>query len=72
MYVYSALLDAAPLYNPLSKKRKAHKYMEAPIPVTGRGTRQAEKTENYKKLAAGREAMRIIAGALNAKRRKEG
>ncbi len=46
--------------------------MDSPIPVTGQGTRQAEEAANYKKLADGREAMRIMAGALNAKRRKEG
>ena len=46
--------------------------MDSPIPVTGQGTRQAEEAANYKKLVAGREAMRILAGALNAKRRKEG
>lgn len=71
LYVYTALLDAAPLYNPISKKHKAHKYLEAPIPVTERGSRQARESENHRKLAAGREAMRILAGALNAKRRKE-
>ena len=72
LYIYHALLDAAPVYNPLSKRRKAYPYLEAPIPLTEAGGRRAEASENQKKLAAGREAMRLLAGALNAKRGKEG
>lgn len=71
-YVYAALLDASPLLNPLSKRKKPLPYLKAPIPVTETAKQRAQADENRRKLAAGRNAMQALAQGLNAKFRKGG
>lgn len=64
-YIYEALLDASPVFNPLSKKNKPFPFRSEPIPVTARGTRESEERKKQKRLEAGKEAMRVMMAAIN-------
>lgn len=64
-YIYEALLDASPVFNPLSKKNKPFPFRSEPIPVTERGTRESAERKKQKQLEAGREAMRVMMATIN-------
>lgn len=59
-YIYEALLDASPVFNPLCAKKKPYPYRETPIPLTENENRKVEELNNQKKLENGREAMRAM------------
>lgn len=74
LYIYSALIDVAPILNPMSRKKKKPKqYMETPVPITKRATDRAREEENRKKMENGKNAMQMMMKGLNAKlKRREG
>lgn len=59
-YFYEALLNASPVFNPLSAKKKPHPYRETPIPLTANESKKVEEMNNQKRLENGREAMRAM------------
>lgn len=59
-YIYEALLDASPVFNPLSVKKKPLPYRETPIPFTANENKKVEKLNRQKQLENGREAMRLM------------
>lgn len=73
-YIYEALLDASPVFNPLSKKHKPFPFRSEPIPITNTGNKQAEERAKKKRIENGKEAMRAMMAAINSrfKKNKEG
>lgn len=73
-YIYEALLDASPVFNPLSKKNKPIPYRSEPIPITQHGNKQLEERKKKKRIENGKEAMRAMMAAINAqfKKKQEG
>lgn len=73
LYIYSALIDVAPILNPMSRKKKPKQYMETPVPITKRATDRAKEEENRKKMESGKNAMQMMMKGFNAKfMKKEG
>ena len=70
-YIYEALLDVSPVFNPLSKKNKPFPFRSEPIPITISGTKQQEERNKKKRLESGKDAMRAMMVAINS-RFKEG
>lgn len=64
-YFYEALLDASPVFNPLSKKNKPFPFRSEPIPITTSGSKQQEERSKKKQLESGKEAMRAMMAAIN-------
>ena len=64
-YIYEALLDASPVFNPLSKKNKPFPYRSEPIPITAAGSKQSEERKKKKQLEDGKAAMRVMMAAIN-------
>ena len=50
-YIYEALLDASPVFNPLSRKNKPIPFRSEPFPIANAG-KQAEERKNKKKEGA--------------------
>ena len=48
VYIYEAILDAAPVLNPMAKKPEARPYLDQPYPLTNK---EQEKREEAKKKA---------------------
>lgn len=73
-YIYEALLDASPVFNPLSKKHKPFPFRSEPIPITNTGNKQAEERAKKKRIENGKEAMRAMMAAINSRfnKNKEG
>lgn len=73
-YIYEALLDASPVFNPLSKKNKPFPFRSEPIPITHSGSKQHEERQKKKRLENGKEAMRAMMAAINTrfKEKKKG
>lgn len=66
-YIYEALLDASPVFNPLSKKNKPIPFRSEPIPITSTGSRQQEERRKQQRMENGKEAMRTMMAAINAR-----
>lgn len=66
-YFYEALLDASPVFNPLSKKNKPFPFRSEPIPITTSGSKQQEERSKKKRLENGKEAMRAMMAAINSR-----
>lgn len=49
-YIYEALCDVSPIFNPLSKKHEAYVYRDKPIPVTEKERNEAEQDERNSRL----------------------
>ena len=64
-YIYEALLDASPVFNPLSKKNKPFPFRSEPIPITAAGSKQSEERRKKKQLEDGKAAMRVMMAAIN-------
>ena len=64
-YIYEALLDASPVFNPLSKKGKPYPFRSEPIPITATGSKQAEERKKKQQLEDGKAAMRVMMAAIN-------
>ena len=64
-YIYEALLDASPVFNPLSKKNKPFPFRSEPIPITASGSKQSEERKKKKQLEDGKAAMRVMMAAIN-------
>ena len=73
-YIYEALLDASPVFNPLSKKNKPFPFRSEPIPITVSGSKQSDERKKKQRLENGKEAMRAMMAAINDrfKKKKEG
>ena len=73
-YIYEALLDASPVFNPLSKKNKPFPFRSEPIPITASGSKQSDERKKKQRLENGKEAMRAMMAAINDrfKKKKEG
>lgn len=73
-YIYEALLDASPVFNPLSKKNKPFPFRSEPIPITASGSKKSEERKKKQRLENGKEAMRAMMAAINDrfKKKKEG
>lgn len=67
LYIYSALIDVAPVFNAMSKKKKPKPYMDSPVPLSERATQRAKAEENRQKMANGKNVMQIMAKGFNAK-----
>lgn len=73
LYIYSALLDVAPVFNAMSKKKKPRSYMDSPVPLSDRASKRAKEEENRQKMANGKNAMQMMMKGFNAKfMRREG
>lgn len=64
-YIYEALLDASPVFNPLSKKNKPFPFRSEPIPITSSGSKKSEERKKKQMLENGKEAMRAMMAAFN-------
>ena len=64
-YIYEALLDASPVFNPLSKKNKPFPFRSEPIPITNSGSKKSEERKKKQMLENGKEAMRAMMAAFN-------
>ena len=73
-YIYEALLDVSPVFNPLSKKNKPFPFRSEPIPITASGSKKSEERKKKQRLENGKEAMRAMMAAINDrfKKKKEG
>lgn len=72
-YIYEAVLDASPVLNGMSKRKKPFPYRESPIPLTKRANERAEAASGQKKLEDIRGLMKTRMQAWNQKfKRKEG
>lgn len=69
-YIYEALLDASPVFNPLSKKNKPLPFRSEPIPITSSGSKKSEERKKKRMLENGREAMRAMMAAINERFKK--
>lgn len=58
MYIYEALVDASPVFNPLSEKHEPFPYMKEPIPITIEAIKETEERQNQQKMKNGKDAMR--------------
>lgn len=75
VYIYEALLDASPMFNPLSKKKGPYPFRENPIPLTESESKRLNEMNKQKQLENGREAMRAMMIEINKKfeeKRKKG
>jgi len=66
-YIYEALLDASPVFNPLNKKNKPFPFRAEPIPITVSGNKKREEQRKKKQLENGKEAMRAMMAAINTR-----
>lgn len=64
-YFYEALLDASPVYNPLSKQKKPFPYRSNPIPITTSESKNATERDKKKRMDNGKEAMRAMMASIN-------
>lgn len=64
-YFYEALLDASPVFNPMSKNHKPLPFRSEPIPITNRAVEQAEERKKQKQLEDGKIAMRAMMASIN-------
>lgn len=64
-YIYEALLDASPVFNSLSKKKKPFPYMKQPIPFTADESEKSKERENKQKMENGKEAMKLMVESFN-------
>lgn len=77
-YIYEALLDASPVYNPLSKQKKPFPYRSSPIPMTTKENKDAKERDKKERLKKGKEVMRAMVASINKrfrdnqKKREEG
>lgn len=69
-YIYEALLDASPVFNPLSKKNKPFPFRSEPIPITSSGSKKSEERKKKQRLENGKEAMRAMMAAINERFKK--
>lgn len=69
-YIYEALLDASPVFNPLSKKNKPFPFRSEPIPITSSGNKKSEERKKKQMLENGKEAMRAMMAAFNERFKK--
>ena len=63
-YIYEALLDASPVFNPLSRKNKPFPFRSEPFPLNT-GNKQSEERKKKQRLEDGKEAMRRMMDAIN-------
>ena len=75
-YFYEALLDASPVFNPMSTKKNPFPYRDTPIPITENESEKVEIHEKEKRMQNGKDAMRILMTEINKRfeenKRKEG
>ena len=64
-YIYEALLDASPVFNPLSRKNKPFPFRTEPFPITTAGSKQSEERKKKQRLEDGKEAMRRMMDVIN-------
>lgn len=69
-YIYEVLLDASPVFNPLSKKNKPFPFRSEPIPITNSGSKKSEERKKKQMLENGKEAMRAMMAAFNERFKK--
>ena len=76
IYIYEALVDASPVFNPLSEKHEPLPYMKEPIPITQEAIKETEERQNQQKMKNGKDAMRAWMVEFNRRfeenKRKEG
>ena len=65
VYLYEALIDVSPVFNPLSKKGKPFPFRSAPVPITSVGSREQEERKKKQMLENGKEAMRRMVDSFN-------
>ena len=64
-YIYEALLDASPVFNPLSKKNKPFPFRSEPFPLNTSNGKKSEELKKQKRLENGKEAMRRMMDVIN-------
>lgn len=65
IYIYEAILDAAPVLNPLSKKKNPIPYRTEPLPLTGIESKEQKERTNNQKMSNGLMKMREIMANVN-------
>lgn len=68
-YIYEAVLDASPVLNALSKKKKPITYRSEPIPLSDKENTLLSEEKNNRKMKNGIEAMKAM--MVNVNRRFE-
>lgn len=72
IYIYEALLDVAPVFNPVSKKHKALPYRTSPIPLTDVEKEKQKDEKNREKLNAGKTIFKAMASNVNKSLKEKG
>jgi hypothetical protein len=65
VYIYEALINAAPVLNALSARKKPFPYRDTPIPITQAEDKRLKEQEKEKLMKNGVEAMRIMMADFN-------
>ena len=63
-YIYEALLNASPVFNPLSRTHKPVPFRSEPYPIST-DTKEAEERKNKQRMEDGKEAMRRMMDVIN-------
>lgn len=71
-YIYTALLNVSPVFNAMSKRKKPHRYLKEPIPITAHACSLAKEDANRRKLTEGKNAMLAMMKGINKRLRKGG
>ena len=65
IYVYEAIMDAAPILNPFSKKKKAIPYRSEPIPLNDVESKKEKEQKHKKEMENGKQKMMEIMESWN-------
>ena len=71
VYLYEAMCDVYPLFNPLASKKKAYPFRDEPIPITRKESESSEERRKQKLLENGREAFLSWVIGFNQKFKNE-
>lgn len=70
-YIYEALIDVSPAFNPLSSRHKPFPYRDDLIPITSAQSKATQERVNNQKMQNGKEAMRALAAEFNKRFKEE-
>lgn len=64
-YIYEAILDAAPVLNPMAKKPEARPYLDKPYPLTNKEQEERQRRKNEQATKNGRDFVARFAAEFN-------
>ena len=65
MYIYEAMLDVSPVFNPFAKKPKPEPYRSEPVPITMQEFKRQEEQRKKERIANGKKAMQAMVAEFN-------